>query len=138
MIKKLLLTLLLTFNIAYAKMQTMNETQLHEDISKGVVVIDIRRADEWKKYGIIKGSKLITFFDEKGNYDINAWLNEFKKLVKTKDQKFVLICAHANRSKVVGNMLADQLKYTKVYDLKGGINYGWLDKGLKSGQINSK
>ena len=73
MIKKLLLTLLLTFNIAYAKMQTMNETQLHEDISKGVVVIDIRRADEWKKYGIIKGSKLITFFDEKGNYDNNAY-----------------------------------------------------------------
>ncbi len=138
MIKKLLLALILTLNIAYAKMQTMDETQLEEAMKNSVVLIDIRRVDEWKKYGIIKGSKLLTFFDEKGKYDIEAWLKEFKKLVKTKDQKFVLICAHANRSKVVGNMLADQLKYSKVYDLKGGINYGWLDKGLKSVLANSK
>jgi len=138
MIKKLLLALILTLNIASAKMQTMDETQLEEAMKNSVVLIDIRRVDEWKKYGIIKGSKLLTFFDEKGKYDIEAWLKEFKKLVKTKDQKFVLICAHANRSKVVGNMLADQLKYSKVYDLKGGINYGWLDKGLKSVLANSK
>ena len=32
MIKKLLLALILTLNIVYAKMQTMDETRLQEDI----------------------------------------------------------------------------------------------------------
>jgi rhodanese-related sulfurtransferase len=26
-------------------------------------------------------------------------------------------------------MLSSQLSYKNVYELEGGINYGWLDKG---------
>jgi rhodanese-related sulfurtransferase len=29
-------------------------------------------------------------------------------------------------------MLSNQAGYKNVYDLKGGINYGWIDKGLKT------
>ena len=34
---------------------------------KGLIVIDIRTEEEWKKTGIIKGSKKITAFDSQGN-----------------------------------------------------------------------
>ncbi|MGB3750361.1 MAG: rhodanese-like domain-containing protein, partial [Arcobacteraceae bacterium] len=96
------------------------------------VLIDIRREDEWNHYGIIEGSHKLTFFDETGDYDFNAWMAEFIKIVKDKNQKFILVCAHANRTKTVGNFLATELRYTNVNELDGGINYGWIDKGLKT------
>jgi len=131
MIKKILFTLLFS-TLLFANFTSMSSIQVQEAIKKGVAVIDIRRADEWKQYGIIDGSYKITFFDEKGGYDGAKWMKQFTKIVKTKDQPFILVCAHANRSKVVGKMLFQQLGYKNVYELEGGINYGWIDKGLKT------
>ena len=131
MIKKLFFTLIFT-TLLFADFSTMSTKQVQDAIKNGVAIIDIRREDEWKHYGAIKGSHKITFFDERGGYNGVKWLKEFTKVVKTKDQPFILVCAHANRTKVVGKMLFQQLRYTKVYDLDGGIKYGWLDKGLKT------
>jgi rhodanese-related sulfurtransferase len=132
MINKIMLMLLVFSSIAQAEFNEIDEKKLQELMKKDIVIIDIRREEEFKKYGIIKGAKTITFFDKKGVYDIPKWMNKFVKLVKNKEQKFVLYCAHANRTKVVGNFLSKNLGYKNVYDLKGGINYGWLDKGLKT------
>ena len=85
------------------------------------VLIDIRRESEFKLTGIIKNSHKLTFFDEYGNYDLEKWLEAFQTLVKTKEQPFVLICAHANRTRDVGLYLVNQLHYTQAYHLKGGI-----------------
>ena len=115
-----------------ADFKTMSTQEVQQEIKKGTILIDIRREDEWNKYGIIEGSHKLTFFDGYGNYDINGWMEEFVKIVKSKDQKFILVCAHANRTKTVGGFLSSQLSYTNVYELDGGINYGWLDKGLKT------
>ena len=123
--------ILLLGNVLFADFKTMNTQDVQTEITKGTVLIDIRREDEWNKVGIIKGSYKLTFFDDKGKYDINKWMEKFIKIVKTKDQKFILICAHANRTKIVGKFLSTQLSYKNAYDLKGGINYGWIDKGLK-------
>jgi len=131
MLQKIFLILLLG-NIMLADFKTMSTQEVQQEIKKGTVLIDIRREDEWDKYGIIEGSYKLTFFDGYGNYDINAWMEEFVKIVKSKDQKFILVCAHANRTKTVGGFLSSQLSYTNVYELDGGINYGWLDKGLKT------
>lgn len=114
------------------QIKTVDEKQLQEMIKNGTVVIDIRRQDEFIHYGIIEGSKTITFFDSLGNYDVHSWLVELEKYVKTKDQTFVIYCAHANRTKVVGEFLEAQAGYENVYELEGGINYGWLDKGMKT------
>jgi len=131
MLKKIiLLSLLITLSLAdFKELDTKNVQQM---IKKGITVIDIRRLDEFKKVGIIKGSHTITFFDNKGKYDIPTWLKKFTKIVKTKEQPFILYCAHANRTKVVGDFLSKQLGYKNVYDLKGGIMYGWIDKGLST------
>ena len=133
MFKKIILATIVFVSIANASFREVDEKEFQTMVSKdNIVVIDIRRDDEFKQYGIIKDSKTITFFDGRGKYDVPTWLNEFVKVVKTKDQPFILYCAHANRSKVVGNFLDKQLGYKNVYDLKGGINYGWIDKGLKT------
>ena len=131
MLKNIFLILLLG-NIMLADFKIMSTQDVQTEIKNGTVLIDIRREDEWNKYGIIEGSHKLTFFDGYGNYDINKWIEEFIRIVKNKDQKFILVCAHANRTKTVGGFLSSQLSYKNVYELDGGINYGWLDKGLKT------
>jgi rhodanese-related sulfurtransferase len=132
MIKKIILGVLIMITTSLADVKSIDAIKLQEMMKEGIVVIDIRRDDEYKYFGIIKGSHKLTFFDEKGEYDINEWVGGFTKLVTSQEQPFVLICAHANRTKVVGDMLSNQAVYKNVYDLKGGINYGWIDKGLKT------
>ena len=129
---RIFLILSLFFAALFADLKVVNNTQLAEMQNKDVVVIDIRTLGEWKEYGIIQNAKPITFFDEKGKYDTTKWLNEFSKYVKDKNQTFVIYCAHANRTKMLGNFLNKQLGYENVYELEGGINYGWIDKGLKT------
>ena len=111
---------------------TLKTAQVQEAIKNGVAVIDIRRADEWERFGIIEGSHKLTFFDGQGRYDINDWMDKFTKIVTSKDQPFILVCAHANRTKSVGELLGIQLGYKYVQELDGGINYGWIDKGLET------
>ncbi len=131
MFKKIFLSLIFS-TLLFADFSTMSTKQVQDAIKEGIAVIDIRREDEWKHYGVIENSHKITFFNGRGEYNGAKWLEEFTKIVKTKDQPFILVCAHANRTKAVGKMLSQQLRYTKVYDLDGGINYGWIDKGLKT------
>jgi len=129
MLKKLVFIGMIFVSSLFADFSTLTTQQVKDAMKNGVQVIDIRRVDEFKQYGIIKGSHKLTFFDSRGKYNIDKWMKEFTKIVKTKDQPFILLCAHANRSKVVAKFLADQAGYTNVNELKGGIMYGWIDKG---------
>jgi rhodanese-related sulfurtransferase len=97
--------------------------------SKGVPIIDIRTPQEWKQTGIIKGAQQLMFFDAQGKEHAKEWMIDLSKIVKDKKSPFILYCAHANRTKAVGNWLVDKLGYTHVYELEGGIEYGWRDKG---------
>lgn len=89
-------------------------------INDNIVMIDVRREDEWKRTGIIKNAHLLTFFDEFGEYDLESWMKEFEKLVTSKDQTFILICAHANRTRDIGNFLLAQ-GYKNTAHLFGGM-----------------
>lgn len=89
-------------------------------INDNIVMIDVRREEEWRRTGIIKNSHLLTFFDDFGNYDIEKWMNEFEKLVTDKNQTFVLICARANRTRSIGDFLIGQ-GYKNTAHLFGGM-----------------
>lgn len=89
-------------------------------IDDNIVMIDVRRPDEWQRTGIIKNAFLMTFFDEYGNHDVENWMKEFEKIVISKDQTFVLICAHANRTRTIGNFLIEQ-GYKNTAHLFGGM-----------------
>jgi len=100
--------------------------------SKNIPVIDIRTPREWKDTGIIPKSHKIMFFDEKGNYNIKEFITKLTKVVKDKNQPFILVCRTANRTKTVGNFLSKQMGYKNVKELKGGIVYGWIKEGKQT------
>ncbi len=87
---------------------------------ENVVMFDIRRPDEWETTGVIKGAIPLTFFDMFGNHDVVNWMHDFQKYVTSKNQEFILICAHANRTRTIGNYLIDS-GYNKVSHLAGGM-----------------
>ena len=118
----------------FGPFKSLSTKEFQHKKEEGYAVIDIRRADEWETYGIIEGSHKITFFDEVGVFDLDTFLEAFTKVVRGKEQPFILVCAHANRTKMVGEMMGLQLGYTNVYELDGGINWGWIDQGLETVQ----
>ena len=104
--------------------------KLEELIDSDTVLIDVRREDEWQYTGVIKNSHKMTFFDMFGNADVQGWMRDFEKLVTSKDQSFVLICAHANRTRTIGNYLIQNHGYTNVSHLSGGMAL-WLEENRK-------
>ncbi|KAA0444656.1 MAG: rhodanese-like domain-containing protein [Candidatus Thioglobus sp.] len=130
--KKYILTLILLLPLlARADFTTLSTEKVQAKIAQGVTVIDIRRDEEFKQYGIIPKSHKLTFFNKKGRYNAPKWLKSFAKIVPNKDTPFILVCAHANRTKILGRFLSEQ-GYKNVSELAGGINYGWIDKGLST------
>lgn len=112
--------------MAFAEVTELDNPSLQELQEQGVAIIDVRRADEWLQTGIVEGSHGITFFDEKGRYDVNAWLDELSKHV-SKDDPFVLICARGVRSSKIAELLDKRLGYAGVHNVTKGI-YEWIKK----------
>lgn len=112
---------------AFADITDVDNANLAELLEQGILVIDVRRQDEWTNTGTIKGSHLMTFFDKNGRYDANAWLAELDKIVSI-DEPFVLICAAGVRSRNIAQLLDARLGYTAVHNVKKGINH-WIAKG---------
>ena len=129
--KKILFLILMTISFAFAKFVSIDDSELLKMQKQGVVVIDIRTPKEWKQRGIIKGAKTIEFFKADGSVDFIGFMKKFTRYVKNSKQPFILYCAHANRSKTVGKLF-DRLGAKHVYELKGGIEYGWIEKGRKT------
>ncbi len=121
MFQKIILALLFCITYSFADFKNITPNQLQSMIDKNVVVIDIRTPPEWIQTGVVPTSKKIMFFDEKGGYDVQLWLNNFNKFVKNKNQPFVLVCRTGNRTGTVGNFLSQKLQYKNVYHLENGI-----------------
>jgi rhodanese-related sulfurtransferase len=127
--KTLLILILFTLH-AFGELFNINPTQLQEKIDQDVMVIDIRTPPEWKELGVVPASEKLMFFYPNGKYDIEAWLSEFSKLVKSKEQPFVLVCRSGNRTETVGNFLVKKLGFTQVYHLEHGIK-SWIKEKRK-------
>ncbi len=110
-----------------ADVAQLSNAELKTMVDKGIAVIDVRRLDEWQKTGVVEGSHLMTFFDERGRYDAQAWLSKLDKIVK-KDQPFIVICAAGVRSKSITHLLDTRLGYTGVHNVTRGIDK-WINDG---------
>ncbi len=104
----------------------INNDELKALLEKGVTIVDIRTAKEWAETGIIKGSKLITSFDETGR-PVQTFPDSFGKVVGRNDE-VILICRSGNRTAAIATYLADRAGYKKVYNVKEGINKWIKDK----------
>ena len=121
----LIFTIFFSASTVYAyEVQDIGNQDLIHFIIQGVTVIDVRATSEWRETGVIEGSHLIMFYDEKGSYDLNAWLVDVAK-VASKDEPIVLICHSGNRSKQLANYLSKIVGYKVVYNARRGINY-WI------------
>jgi rhodanese-related sulfurtransferase len=132
--KKIILGLLLLGSSLFAEITNVIVTPEFVNSAK-LKIIDIRTKGEWKETGIVKGSYPLTFFNEKGNYDIDGFLKSLNKIVN-KDEKFALICRTGSRTGMVSNFLGKKLDY-HVINLKGGL-MKLLRAGYKTVRYNSQ
>ncbi len=129
--KLFIVSIFLASSLAFAKLQSITADELVAMQKKGIPVIDIRTPQEWNERGVIPNAHLMMFFDKNGKPHVDEWMQKLSQLIKTKDDPFIIYCAHANRTKALGNWLSDKVGFKNVYELKGGIEYGWIDKGKK-------
>ncbi|AGZ81363.1 rhodanese-like domain-containing protein [Campylobacter fetus] len=83
-------------------------------------IVDIRLPSEWMEYGILEGSKLITYENASGKLNpmfIHLVEQHFKK-----DDEFYLMCATAKRSKAALKLLQNN-GFKNVKEIKGGAYY---------------
>ena len=126
-----LIGLMCFVSFSYADFREVTSSKLQESISKGIPVIDIRRLDEWKNTGVVPTSHKLTFFDSSGKFDVKDWMSKFEKIVKDKNQPFILVCRSSHRTGKVGAFLDEQMGYKNVYHLKGGIR-SWMADNRKT------
>jgi len=126
---KKILTLVAFLSVSlFAEFKTIDVADFEKLQAQGVPVIDIRTPAEWKQIGIIKGAKKMMFFSPKGQPLVVDWFFELGHIIKDKKQPFIIYCAHAHRSKRLGKAL-EKMGFEHVYELKGGIENGWLKAG---------
>ncbi len=111
----------------HAEVVNVDNAELARLAASGAALIDIRTAPEWKETGVIAGSKLLTFFDDRGRVDAPAWLEHVKSITRP-GQAVVLICRSGNRSRTAAQFLSQRPGYKTVYNVTGGINV-WSREG---------
>ena len=114
-------TLLLTFFLYTTLFSEIlkNEYPTKKLLTDKIPIVDIRTPPEWVETGLIKGAIPIMFFDQRGRYNIRAFLHQLKKKVDT-TKPFAIICLTGSRTKILGSFLAQELNY-KVTNLLGGM-----------------
>lgn len=115
------LLFLLTFFVSLIHAEVINQPASEALMAQHVPIVDIRTPGEWKETGLLKGSIPIMFFDERGGYNVDRFMQELKAKVDT-DKPFALICRTGSRTSMLAPFLSQTFGYT-VYNLKGGILY---------------
>ena len=96
----------------------------------GVIIVDVRRPDEWSHTGIIAGAKTITAFEANGNFNPH-FKQKFMTLVPPAETPVLLYCLMGARTTNLGMALIDQLGYLNVTHLSRGI-MGWTAEGYET------
>jgi len=118
---------LIAASAARAGVIDIDNAELAKLAASGVPLIDIRTRPEWEETGIVPGSHLLTFFDERGNADAVAWLQRAKAIARPGDP-VIVICRSGNRTKALSQFLSQQAGYAKVYNVRNGIQ-AWAKEG---------
>ncbi len=111
---------------AEAGYTNISNEELQELLDQGVTIVDIRRPEEWKQTGVVKGSHKITMFDHRGRI-VPDFQQKFEA-VTNPDEPVILICRTGNRTRVAGKLLSEQLGYKHIYNVERGIT-DWIRKG---------
>jgi rhodanese-related sulfurtransferase len=102
----------------------VDNARLQELLDAGVVLVDVRRPEEWHATGIVAGSRLLTFFDRHGHSDPAAWLRQLAEF-SPPGAPLALICRTGHRTGMICDFLLETTGYRTLYNVAGGI-HGWL------------
>lgn len=105
----------------------INNEELKNLLASNTILIDIRRPEEWKETGVIKGSHKLTLYDASGK-ETPGFLQKFQELVPTPQTPVILICRTGNRTSFAAKALTDGFGYVNVYNVKNGIT-DWIASG---------
>ena len=122
--KKILLSLLLLSISLFAEVTNKRASQ--ELLDSKIPIVDIRTPQEWKETGLLQGSIPIMLFDEKGQYNLKAFLDELNAAVDT-SKPFAIICRTGSRTSVLAPFLSKKMHYS-VVNIKDGIMYAMYKK----------
>ena len=100
---------------------------LQQALRDGAVLVDIRLPNEWADTGVIEGAHTITAFLPNGRVH-PEFLDSFQAVVPSPNMPVMLYCASGGRTSSLGNALIEQLGYTNVSHLSGGI-VEWIGMG---------
>ena len=95
-----------------------------------MLIVDIRRADEWAQAGVIEGAETITAFQTNGSLH-PGFQQDFMTLLPTPDTRVLLWCRSGYRTENLGMALIEQLGFSRVSHLSEGI-LGWTEAGHKT------
>jgi sulfur-carrier protein adenylyltransferase/sulfurtransferase len=104
-----------------SQVQEVDPAQVSEHLGNGIVLVDVRESTEWDA-GHIPGATHVP----------RAYLeSRFEGAVGgDRDQEIVLYCASGQRSALAAHTLAQDLGYSNVKSMTGGITL-WKDRGYK-------
>jgi sulfur-carrier protein adenylyltransferase/sulfurtransferase len=101
-----------------SRIDEVDPAVVREQVSNGAVVVDVREAEEWST-GHIPGAKHVpkSFLESR-----------IEGAASDRDQHLILYCQSGNRSAWAARTLVDDLGYTNVESMTGGITL-WKDRG---------
>ena len=114
----------------FAEIIEVNNDKIKILMESGVPLIDIRTENEWFKTGVIRQSKLLTFFDIDGKSNVEKWMFELEKIASKKDP-VIIICRSGRRSRIVSDFLDQEANYSNVYHATNGM-ISWIDSKNKT------
>jgi rhodanese-related sulfurtransferase len=121
-------TFVLSTSLFAGEVININNQQLKDLVKEGVLLIDIRREEEWRSTGIVDSSKTLTLFNSQGRAE-STFVPGLQALADTKTP-VILICRSGNRTRVASQLLIEQLGYETIYNVTHGINK-WIGDGEK-------
>ena len=113
--------------LAFAEIVDVNNEQITELSNSNIPIVDVRRSSEWEQTGVIPNSILLTFFDEKGDYNFHQWYEKLR-LEIDESKPVILICRSGKRSKIIAQMMNENFDHV-IYNAKRGI-ISWIDEKL--------
>ena len=99
---------LLTIKTAFAEIVNVNNEQIKELSKNNIPIVDIRRSSEWDQTGVVPNSILLTFFDKKGNYNLDEWYKQLRLKIN-EGEPIILICRTGRRTKIIAEMMDKNL-----------------------------
>ncbi len=113
----------------------IDNAQLEVMLNNNVPIYDVRRPDEWKKTGIVEGSRLLTFVDNSGRLKPD-FLSSFTAQIN-KNEPVILICRTGSRTSKLAYYLTEELGYTNIFNVDHGISRWIREKRPVKNFLNS-